>query len=283
MREPISEADLRDALEREALTLHYQPQVALPSGRIIAVEALARWIHPRLGAVSPARFVPLAERCGLIDALGRWVLRTACRQAASLQSHYPPTLRLAVNLSPLHVLQEDLAAQVRSALADGGLSPALLELEITEGRRLQRSEGVVERLQALRAMGVTIALDDFGVGHSNLSYLTWLPVDTLKIDGSLVRDAESNPKAAAVVRSTLALAHELGLRVVAECVETDAQLSLLAAATPKRPVAAGRDHGCAQGWYFSPAIPFDELASGAAALQAEIRERARRVLDVATG
>jgi diguanylate cyclase (GGDEF)-like protein len=240
------ESDLRRALAQEELVLYYQPILDLVHRRVHAVEALLRWRHPELGLISPSEFIPLAELTGIIFQMGRWVLRTACAQARAWQELHPG-LNVAVNLSARQFQEADLVAQVTDALADTGLEPRFLELEITESNAMQNAEATVQTLGKLRALGVGLSIDDFGTGYSSLSYLRRFPIHTLKIDRSFIRDIGSDPDDAAIASAVIALAHTLKLKVVAEGVETRPQLDFL--------TAAGCDR--TQGFLFSPALPVD--------------------------
>ena len=242
------EGDLRSALEREEFVLHYQPQAELGTGRIIAAEALIRWNHPVLGMVSPARFISLAEEMGLIVPIGAWVLRTACRQSVAWQRAGLGAVRVAVNLSARQFYQQDLLSTIASVLEETGIAPHLLELELTESMMMNDVEHAVDILRRLKSMGVHLSIDDFGTGYSSLSYLKRFPIDLLKIDQSFVRDITSDPDDAAIVLSIISLAHSLRLRVIAEGVETEAQLGYL------------QRHGCdfMQGYYFSRPLPAAE-------------------------
>ncbi|HMG47349.1 MAG TPA: EAL domain-containing protein [Allosphingosinicella sp.] len=219
------EADLRLALANGDLKLHYQPLADLDGGTIIGFEALLRWTHPELGAISPEMFVRLAEESGLIVKLGEWVLREACGEAA----RWTPALKLAVNLSPLQFLQDDLVGAIERVLGETGLDPARLELEVTEGLLIKDAPGALAILQRLKALGVQISMDDFGTGYSSLSYFRMFPFDKVKIDRSFVGDMIANPQALAIIRSVIGLGHGLGVPVVAEGVETSEQLEALRA------------------------------------------------------
>ena len=219
------EADLRLALANGDLRLHYQPLAELDSGSIIGFEALLRWDHPQLGPISPEMFVRLAEESGLIVALGEWVLRAACGEAAG----WTPALKLSVNLSPLQFMQDDLVGAIEAVLADTGLDPARLELEVTEGLLIKDATGALSILERLKALGVQISMDDFGTGYSSLSYFRMFPFDKVKIDRSFVGDMIANPQARAIIRSVIGLGHGLGVPVVAEGVETSEQLEALRA------------------------------------------------------
>ncbi|MFF3844683.1 putative bifunctional diguanylate cyclase/phosphodiesterase [Streptomyces sp. NPDC002328] len=257
---------LRPAIERGEFRLEYQPLVGMSDGRLRGVEALVRWDHPRFGLLPPNRFVALAEEDGSIVPLGRWVLDTACRQARRWQTEHPdePPLFVSVNVAVRQVWDSDLVADVARTLAETGLSPRLLQLELTESAVMGSAGQPLQALQALSDMGVNIAIDDFGTGYSNLAYLSRLPVSVLKLDGSFVRgfqhegpDAPPNPADEVVVAAMIDLAHRLGLTVTAECVETSAQATRL------------RSIGCdtGQGWLYSrPVTPdrISELLEGAA-------------------
>jgi diguanylate cyclase (GGDEF)-like protein/PAS domain S-box-containing protein len=223
------ENSLRKALARDELELFYQPLLDLGTGRVHGVEALLRWRHPERGLLSPAEFMPLAEVTGLILPIGPWVLRTACARARAWQDLGHPHLSMAVNLSARQFQQPDLVAQVKRALEETGLPPRCLDLEITETNAMQNAEGTIHTLRELKALGVRISIDDFGIGYSSLNYLKRLPIDTLKIDQSFVRDITTDPDDAAIATAVIALAHTLKLRVVAEGVETQEQLAFLAA------------------------------------------------------
>jgi diguanylate cyclase (GGDEF)-like protein len=221
------ETSLYRALEREELLLHFQPQVSLQSGNIVGVEALVRWQHPEMGLLSPAMFIPLAEENGLIVAIGKWVLHTACAQAKAWQNDGLTPVRIAVNISGRQLEQGDIVQEVHAVLEDTGLDPAYLELELTESSVMKRAERAVKTLDALRELGITIAIDDFGTGYSSLSYLKRFPVDRLKIDRSFVRDIPQDAHDVALARSIVALGHSLNLSVIAEGVETEEQRELL--------------------------------------------------------
>lgn len=252
------EADLHGALGRGEIEVHYQPQISLVNGRMCGYEALARWRHPALGMVPPARFIPLAEETGLIDRIGAWVLKESCRQNKAWIDAGYPLLPVAINVSARQFRQTDLVALVRAALAESGLPGDGLELEITESAFLDDIDAVVETLDRIKALGVHLALDDFGTGYSSLSHLSRLPFDKIKIDQGFVRDIVSNPVNAAIVNATIAMGRSLDMTVLAEGVENDPQLELL------------RRQRCEamQGWLFSKALPAQEmtalLAAGAA-------------------
>ncbi|WP_343731572.1 EAL domain-containing protein [Duganella sp.] len=248
------ESDLRRAMEQQQqLEVFYQPQACLNSGRIVGMEALVRWRHPVRGMIPPADFIPLAEETGIINQLGDWVLRTACAQLQQFIRAGLPEMRVAVNLSVRQLLQKDFAASVEAVLGDTSLPPHLLELEITESTLMENAQDTLAALHRLRELGVRLSIDDFGTGYSSLSYLKRFPVDIIKIDRSFVQDLPQDPDDGAIVSAIIALAHSLRLEVVAEGVETDAQLAYL----------AGRECDLMQGYHLSPAIPadqFEELA-----------------------
>jgi predicted signal transduction protein with EAL and GGDEF domain len=220
------EAGLRGALRRQELELFYQPIVELASGRIVGAEALLRWHHPELGLLGPDAFLPSAEETGLIPQLGRWVLREACRQLRAWQRDLPGAagLKMYVNLHALQFVQRLLAAQIEEVLAETGLCPASLGLEIVESALLRETAAAHETLRELRDLGLTLCIDDFGTGYSSLSYLHRFPVTTLKIDRSFVSTIRGNARAP-IVESVTSLAHSLRLDVVAEGVETEFQLA----------------------------------------------------------
>jgi diguanylate cyclase (GGDEF)-like protein len=233
---------LRRALARDELLLHYQPVVEIATGRIRSVEALVRWNHPERGMMWPSDFVPVAEVTGLIVPIGWWILRTACAQARAWHEQGLSDLRVAVNLSARQFQQADLVGQVEKAVAETGLSARYLELEITETDTMQSTEATLSTFRQLKALGVAISIDDFGIGYSSLGYLRRLPIDTLKIDQSFVRDIGTDPDDAAIVSAVIAMAHTLKLQVVAEGVDGEDQLDFL------------RRHGCdlMQGYLFGP-------------------------------
>ena len=244
------ENSLRKALEREEFILHYQPKVNVEHGHIACMEALVRWQHPTLGLVPPARFIPLAEETGLIVPLGEWVLRTACRQNRLWQEAGYPPMQIAVNLSPRQLKQGGLVETVRTALAESGLDPRWLVLEVTESIMMDSAESTIETFRCLERMGVQIAIDDFGTGYSSLNYLKKFPVHTLKIDRSFIREITTNPDDEAIASAVITMAKGLNLRVVAEGVETVEQLEVL------------RSLNCRymQGHLFSKPAPAEQFA-----------------------
>jgi diguanylate cyclase (GGDEF)-like protein/PAS domain S-box-containing protein len=225
------ESDLRRALERQEFCLHYQPILALKPERLVGFEALVRWQHPQRGLLPPTEFVPLAEETGLIVPLGWWVLREACRQTSAWQARFPsdPPLMVSVNLSSKQFLQAELAAEIERLLGETGLDPHSLKLEITETVIMDDPESASGMLAHLRALGVQVCIDDFGTGYSSLNYLHRIPVDTLKIDRSFVRQMDSAEENMQIVQSIVGLAHNLAIDVIAEGVETEAQRDQLAA------------------------------------------------------
>jgi diguanylate cyclase (GGDEF)-like protein/PAS domain S-box-containing protein len=243
------ENDMRKALERDEFRVYYQAQIDAASGRVTGAEALLRWLHPERGIVSPAQFIPVAEETGMIVPIGEWVLRTACRDALAWERDGLPPLRVAVNLSLVQFRHSNLIEMVSRALADTGLDPHRLELEITESIAMHQVERVVPTLQELRRLGVEIAMDDFGTGYSSLSYLKNFPIQRLKIDQSFVRGLKEGSDDAAIVTAIIALAHSLHLDVIAEGVEEEEQVEFL------------RRHGCQfmQGYRFHRPVPEEQL------------------------
>ena len=225
-REREIESALRRALSLDEFVLHYQPQVAIGSGRIIGMEALLRWNSAQLGPIAPGAFIPLAEETGLIVAIGEWVLREACRQNAQWQRAGLPAVVVAVNLSALQFRQSNLPETVRGALQASGLAARWLELELTESLIMQDAEYTIASLQVLKEIGTTLAIDDFGTGYSSLAYLKRFAIDKLKIDQSFIRDIPDDDDDK-IVTAIIGLAHALNLKVIAEGVETDGQLAFL--------------------------------------------------------
>ena len=215
--------DLGQAIESDAMTLHYQPLYAADGITLVGYEALARWTHPVRGNVPPGDFIPVAEETGLIESLGRWVLRSACAEAAS----WPEPLTVAVNLSAVQFRHDLLVRTVLDALADAGLAPERLEVEITESLLMADTDRVVRTLHSLSALGVRIAMDDFGTGYSSLAYLWRFPFDKVKIDRAFTKGLAEDPKVNLIVRSIVSLAHSMRIRVNAEGVETEGQMRAL--------------------------------------------------------
>ena len=222
----LIEGGLRTAIQRDELSLVFQPKIDLATRRVIGAEALLRWNHPKLGMISPARFVPVAEEAGLVGAIGEWVVRTACRQIRIWQDA-GLSLQIAVNVSARQFQQYDVADLVLSVMQESGVRAENLELELTESAVMHDAENSIITLERLAESGVQIAIDDFGTGYSSLSYLKRLPLDVLKIDQSFVRDISSDPNDAAIVRAIITLARSLGIKVIAEGVENEAQLAFL--------------------------------------------------------
>ncbi len=225
----VLEAGLRRALERRELSLHYQPQIDLASGAVIAMEALLRWESPELGAIPPNRFIPLAEQTGLILPIGDWVLETACLQARLWHEAGFASLRMAVNISPRQFKQADFIDRIDRALLKSGIDPIRLELEVTESIVMERSDETLMTLTDLKSRGIKLAVDDFGTGYSMLSYLKHFPIDRLKIDRSFVSDISTDSDDAAITEAIIAMAHGLKVKVLAEGVETREQLDFLTA------------------------------------------------------
>jgi diguanylate cyclase (GGDEF)-like protein/PAS domain S-box-containing protein len=246
------ETQLRGALERNELSLHYQAKLNISSGAITGVEALLRWRNPRLGNVPPVRFIPLAEETGLIVQIGRWVLRTACEQSMAWLKQGLPAVGMSVNLSKRQLNDEGLLADVRAVLEQTGMDPKLLELEVTESTIMHNADRAVAALTAIKQLGVRLAIDDFGTGYSSLSHLKRFPVDTLKVDRSFIREAPSDPEDRAIAEAIIAMGKTLSLTVVAEGVETAEQQTFLS------------ERFCdeMQGYYFSTPVAaqdFEEL------------------------
>lgn len=224
---PTLENQLRTALERQEYVLHYQPKANLVSGKLAATEALIRWNDPNTGLVLPGRFIPILEETGLIHEVGRWALAQAIADHRRWRAVGLPAVRIAVNVSPLQLRSRGFIADIVCALGGEGLAASGLELEITESLIMEDVQHSIQTLQTLRAMGVQVAIDDFGTGFSSLSYLSRLPVDTLKIDRSFIIDMCAGPQGLALVSTIVSLAHALSLNVVAEGVETEEQSRLL--------------------------------------------------------
>jgi predicted signal transduction protein with EAL and GGDEF domain len=244
------EARLSRALEQREFVLHYQARKNLGTGAISGAEAFIRWAHPERGLLPPAHLVPIAEDCGLIVPIGQWVLREACRQAQAWQTAGLPPVPVAVNISSLEFRHKDFLARVRAILAETRLQPHYLELEVTESILMQDVESTVAVLQALKSMGVRIAVDDFGTGYSGLNYLREFPIDALKIDQKFIHKSTINPNDAAIVSAAISLGRSLRQRVVAEGVETREQLAFLK--------TRFCDEG--QGYYFGRPVVAEEFA-----------------------
>ena len=243
------QTSLRYALEREELQVYYQPQVNLKTGQIVGAEALVRWQHPERGLISPDKFIPIAEETGLIVPIGEWVLQTACKQTKIWQNAGFSSLRIAVNLSSRQFSQLDLRHQLVQILMDTGLDPKYIELELTESMLVQNTEVAIRRLNALKSLGVQIAIDDFGTGYSSLSYLQQFPFDILKIDRCFIRNITDNSNNAAITKAIIEMAKSLDLKLIAEGVETEAELSFVC------------QQNCdgMQGYLFSRPVPTQEF------------------------
>ncbi len=241
--------DLRLAIEKDQLLVHYQPRVDWRSGKIVGVECLARWQHPELGMVSPATFIPIAEETGLIVPIGEWILHKACAQNKAWQQAGLPNITVAVNLSARQIEDTELVNFVQMTLSETGLAADFLELEVTESLLIGDIEHTLSVLEALHDQGIALALDDFGTGYSSLSYLRKFPFDILKIDRSFVRDMVHSADAAEVIRAIVALAQGLRLELIAEGIETEAQLEQI------------KTYNCheIQGYYYSRPLPTDQM------------------------
>jgi diguanylate cyclase (GGDEF)-like protein/PAS domain S-box-containing protein len=262
------EAGLRRALERDEFVLHYQPRIGLRSGAIESVEALLRWVSPGSGLIPPARFIPVAEDSGLIVPIGQWVLSAACHQLRAWHERGARRIAVSVNISPRQFKRPELVETIQRTLAQSGLEPRFLEIEVTESLVMENAEDFVARLHALKALGVEVSVDDFGTGYSSLNYLKRFPVDRLKVDQSFVRDITADRDDATIVKAIVRLGHSLGLKVTAEGVETGEQLDFLRACRCDQ----------AQGFYFSRALPAEEietlvLGAGARALTRRTRAK----------
>ncbi|HEY6095632.1 MAG TPA: EAL domain-containing protein, partial [Gallionellaceae bacterium] len=242
------ENDMRSALERGEFVLHYQPKIDVRGGQVCGVEALVRWQHPNKGMISPAMFIPIAEETGLMIPLGEWVMRTACHQLHQWQKAGLTTLQMSINLSARQFHQKNLAQVVSAIVVAENVGAAQLEFEITESMAMDNPQETIETMRMLHSLGIRLAIDDFGTGYSSMSYLKRFPVNTLKLDRSFVKDIETDRSDAAICSATIALAHNLGLEVVAEGVETQRQYDYL------------KQLGCdmIQGFYFSRPLPVDE-------------------------
>jgi diguanylate cyclase (GGDEF)-like protein len=240
-RQQRLEADLVQACSRDEFVLHYQPFVESESGRITGMEALLRWKHPGHGLISPNQFIPYLEEMGMMVEVGRWAMRSACRQNVEWQRQGFPAIRIAVNVSSQQLYQGNIVDTVEAVLREDGLDSQLLELELTESRVLDNSEGTISIMRRLKQIGVSLSLDDFGTGWSSLSYLRSFPLDRIKIDRSFVRDIATEPTARAMVKSILGLGQSLSVACIAEGVETPQQRDFL------------RNQKCPemQGFYFS--------------------------------
>ena len=247
----VLESRLHRAIERDEIHVYYQPQIHLVSGRIVGLEALARWKDPDKGIVSPATFIPLAEETGLIVPIGEIVLKKACQQLRAWHQAGHPSLTMSVNLSSVQFRQPELASKVGSILSKEGLDPSHLDLELTETSIMQDAEAALQTLTKLKSMGISISIDDFGTGYSSLIYLRRFPIDTLKIDRAFTHDMATSEDAKAIVAAILAMAEALKLTVIAEGVETETQIALL----------IKQKCYLAQGFFFSKPLPTEELTA----------------------
>ncbi|MFI4890088.1 MAG: putative bifunctional diguanylate cyclase/phosphodiesterase [Steroidobacterales bacterium] len=253
------ESELHTALAMQQFELHFQPKIDIRTGAVNSAEALVRWRHPQRGLIPPANFIPLAEECGLIGRIGDWVVREACRQGRAWQDDGLPRLRIAVNLSASQFRARYLVETIRSALADANFEPRSLEVEITESTVMSDPEESIRTLERLSEMGVLISVDDFGTGYSSMGYLRRLPIDKLKIDRSFINEITARADDASIVQAIVSLAHSLNLKVIAEGVETTAQLDFL------------KSIGCDQyqGYHFSQPLPAREFAALMRGIQVE--------------
>jgi predicted signal transduction protein with EAL and GGDEF domain len=244
------EKSLRSALQKKELFLMYQPQMEIATGRVTGLEALLRWQHPELGLVPPDKFIRIAEHSGMIVPIGEWVLRTACSQARQWQDEGLPAVTVAVNVSAVQFRRQGFCDFIREVLAETGLAPQYLELELTESLLLANADVMLSVVQELKAIGLTLAIDDFGTGYSSFAYLRQFRVSKLKIDRLFVRDVAVSPDDAAITTAIISMAKSLSLKVIAEGVEDEAQLSFL------------RAHQCdeIQGYYFSRPLAVDKVA-----------------------
>jgi diguanylate cyclase (GGDEF)-like protein len=244
------ESALRRALEREQFSLHYQPKVDMATGQISGVEALLRWTHPELGQVAPGQFIPLAEEIGLIVPIGRWVLQEACTQNMAWQRRGLKAVTMAVNLSPRQFADPHLLDDIDAALLSSGMSPSLLQLEVTESMVMRNVSRAVRVLDAIQSRDIRLAIDDFGTGYSSMSLMKQFPIDTIKIDRSFVRDLPDDSEDVAIAQAIISMGKALGMTIVAEGVETSEQQEFL------------RAHHCdeMQGFLFSKPLPARDLA-----------------------
>jgi diguanylate cyclase (GGDEF)-like protein/PAS domain S-box-containing protein len=245
----ILENDLRKGLMRNELVLYYQPKVDAATRTVKGMEALVRWVHPEKGLISPMKFIPLAEACGLIVPIGEFVIRAVCGQIKTWREAGFNSMTVALNVSGRQFDEQNLIEIVQEALRDAMVAPECLELEITESTIMRNPDKAIQTLTAIKALGIELAIDDFGTGYSSLSYLNQLPLDYLKIDMSFVKNLVSDPNDQAIVRAIIAMAHSLHLKTIAEGVETEAQWSFL------------QEHGCdeVQGYLFSRPVPAEEI------------------------
>lgn len=245
----VMKSSLRRALERNEFQLYYQPQVEIKSGKIVGAESLIRWMHPDLGLVAPNKFIPILEETGLITEVGEWVLKTACQQNKTWQDNGLDPIQIAVNLSPRQFRQQNLLTSIQKVLEETKLSPQWLELEVTESSIMDNPQEVSKTLKSLHKLGIKLAIDDFGTGYSSLNYLKIFPIDVLKIDRSFIRDITFDKDDETIVKTIISMGHNLGLKIIAEGVEREAQLDII------------KQYHCEwhQGYYCSPPVPAEEF------------------------
>jgi len=220
---------LRGAISRNEISVHYQPEFEVNGGRLVRFEALARWSHPTLGQIPPVKFIPIAEESGLIVGLGAYIMERACAEAVRWQTILPDPIQVAVNVSSIQFRRKGFVEEVSAILKRTGLRPALLQIEVTESVILSGAHSSTEIMNRLRTLGISLAVDDFGTGYSSLSYLPFLPFDALKIDRSFVINLDNQSQSESMIPALIALAHNIGLRVIVEGVETQEQLDLIRA------------------------------------------------------
>jgi EAL domain-containing protein (putative c-di-GMP-specific phosphodiesterase class I)/CheY-like chemotaxis protein len=256
------EAKLRHALEKDEFRLFYQPKVDLETGKIHSVEALLRWNDPDEGMISPAEFIPVLEETGLIVPVGEWIISQACKDISSWSREHNIDTGVAINISPLQLRDPGFCETLKRLISENNVSPSRIECEMTESTLLNNTKENINKLNQLKELGVKIAIDDFGTGYSSLSYLVTLPIDTLKIDQSFVRDMTTQSGSAAIVKTVINLAHNLGLEVVAEGVENKSHVGFL------------QQHGCdiVQGYYISKPVPSNELIKFLKSYSSEINQ-----------
>jgi len=245
------ESRLRGALDRGEYLLYYQPKVSLTNGGVVGVESLIRWRDPERGVVSPGEFMPVLEDTGLIVAVGEWVVRAVCAQITQWRRAGIDPKSVAINLSARQFVDKDLGTTIERILEENGVDSSLIEFAITESSLMTNSEESIQTMEFLAQLGIGLSIDDFGTGYSSLGYLKRFPLDALKIDRSFVRDITTSADDATITRAVISMAHSLGLKVIAEGVETEAQLKFLA------------EHGCdeCQGYYFSRPLPAQECGA----------------------
>jgi len=247
----LLETKLRHAIKQDEIQLYYQPKIDLKTNQLIGMEGLIRWYDKDYGSISPSKFIPFAEECGLISSIGEWTLKRACEQMKKWLDEYGFDIRISVNISPIHLKERNFVHNLRAVLRDTGLPAKNLELEITEMSLMHQTEELIETFNQIKELGVIIAIDDFGTGYSSLSYLKQFPIDVLKIDQSFIHGLKTGLSNVAMVTAIIKLAHALGMQVVAEGVETEDELHIV------------RENLCdfAQGYYFSKPLPTDEFSA----------------------